>query len=53
MLNSTGRLADHDGGFEVEASLGLDGPSVAVSKTLRHAKDVPPDVDGKGELSET
>jgi hypothetical protein len=34
MLKPYSRLADHDGGFEVEASLGLDGPSMAVSKTL-------------------
>jgi hypothetical protein len=34
MLKPYSRLADHDGGFEVEANLGLDGPSMAVSKTL-------------------
>jgi hypothetical protein len=32
--NPIARIADHDGGTEVEASLGLDGLSVAVSKTL-------------------
>ena len=34
MFKPFSRLTDHDGGFEVEACLGLDGPSVAVSKTL-------------------
>jgi hypothetical protein len=35
LITPFSRLADHDGGFQVEVSLGLDGPKIALSKQLR------------------
>jgi regulatory helix-turn-helix LysR family protein len=34
MLKPFSELAEHDGGFEVEASVGMEGPKVALSKEL-------------------
>ena len=43
-LNSAGRLTDHDGGFNVEVSIGLDG--ARCTKGLRRKTISPASSDG-------